>query len=144
MQMQGSINARRKVLIAEDYADMRAMTRIMVEAIGFDVIEASDGAEAIEQAKENMPDAVLMDIAMPILNGITAATMIHQLEGLEDVPIIALTAYGKEYVGNAGLYGFDAVIQKPIGIEDLKRVLEKQLDAEIVQGDRSGLGSRGH
>jgi CheY-like chemotaxis protein len=144
MQMQGSTNARRKVLIAEDYADMRAMTRIMVEAIGFDVIEASDGAEAIEQAKENMPDAVLMDIAMPILNGITAATMIHQLEGLEDVPIIALTAYGKEYVGNAGLYGFDAVIQKPIGIEDLKRVLEKQLDAEIVQGDRSGLGSRGH
>ena len=142
--MQGSTNARRKVLIAEDYADMRAMTRIMVEAIGFDVIEASDGAEAIEQAKENMPDAVLMDIAMPILNGITAATMIHQLEGLEDVPIIALTAYGKEYVGNAGLYGFDAVIQKPIGIEDLKRVLEKQLDAEIVQGDRSGLGSRGH
>ena len=62
-----TMGSRKKILIAEDYADIRTMTRIMVEAIGFDVIEASDGAEAIEQARKNKPDAVLMDIAMPVL-----------------------------------------------------------------------------
>ena len=119
---------RKKVLIAEDYADIRAMTRIMVEAMGFEVVEASNGAEAIEKAKKTKPDAVLMDIAMPVLNGITAASMIHQLDDLAHVPIIAVTAYGREYVNEAGAYGFDAVIQKPVDIDDLELVLQEKLD----------------
>ena len=119
---------RKKVLIAEDYADIRTMTRIMVEAMGFEVVEASNGAEAIEKAKKTKPDAVLMDIAMPVLNGITAASMIHQLDDLAHVPIIAVTAYGREYVNEAGAYGFDAVIQKPVDIDDLELVLQEKLD----------------
>jgi two-component system cell cycle response regulator DivK len=128
------MGSKKKVLIAEDYADIRIMTRIMVEAIGFDVIEASDGAEAIEQAKKNKPDAVLMDIAMPVLNGITAATMIHQIADLADVPIIAVTAYGRDYLKDAGAYGFDAIIQKPVDIDDLKQVLEEKLTADDRRG----------
>jgi len=132
------MGSRKKVLIAEDYADMRTMTRIMVEAIGFDVIEAADGAEAIEQARKNKPDAVLMDIAMPVLNGITAATMIHQIDELANVPIIAVTAYGREYLNDAGAYGFDAIIQKPVDIDDLKLVLEEKLNP----GDQRGLSEK--
>jgi CheY-like chemotaxis protein len=119
---------KKKILIAEDYPDIRQMTRIMIELIGFDVIEASNGYEAIEQAKNNRPDAVLMDIAMPMLNGITAATMIHQLESCKDVPIIAITAFGKQYVEEASEYGFDAVIEKPIDMDDLRNVLESRLE----------------
>jgi CheY-like chemotaxis protein len=119
--------SRKKVLIAEDYPDIRQMTRIMIELIGFDVIEAANGYEAIEQAKKNRPDAVLMDIAMPMLNGITAATIIHQLEGCQDVPIIAITAFGKQYVDEASEYGFDAVIEKPVDMDDLKTVLESSM-----------------
>jgi two-component system cell cycle response regulator DivK len=121
------MGSRKKILIAEDYADIRHMTRIMIELIGFDVIEAANGYEAIEQAKKNRPDAVLMDIAMPMLNGITAATIIHQLEGCQDVPIIAITAFGKQYVDEASEYGFDAVIEKPVDMDDLKTVLESRL-----------------
>jgi two-component system, cell cycle response regulator DivK len=128
------MGSRKKVLIAEDYADMRAMTRIMVEAIGFDVIEAADGAEAIEQARKNKPDVVLMDIAMPVLNGITAATMIHQMDELSNVPIIAVTAYGREYVNDAGADGFDAVIEKPVDMDDLKLVLEEKLNSNSTRG----------
>jgi CheY-like chemotaxis protein len=123
------MGSRKKVLIAEDYADLRTMTRIMVEAIGFEVIEAANGAEAIEKAKKTKPDAVLMDIAMPVLNGITAASMIHQIDDLAHVPIIAVTAYGREYVKEAGAYGFDAVIEKPVDIDDLRSVLTEKLDA---------------
>lgn len=127
------MGSRKKVLIAEDYADIRFMTRIMVEAIGFEAIEAADGYEAIEQARKNKPDAVLMDIAMPVLNGITAATMIHQIEDLSDVPIIAVTAYGREYVEQASEYGFDAVIEKPVDIDDLRLVLEERLNSRSAR-----------
>jgi len=122
------MGSRKKVLIAEDYADIRTMTRIMVEAIGFDVVEAANGAEAIEKAKKTKPDAVLMDIAMPVLNGITAASMIHQMDDLAHVPIIAVTAYGREYVKEASAYGFDAVVEKPVDIDDLKSVLTEKLN----------------
>jgi CheY-like chemotaxis protein len=119
---------RKKVLIAEDYADIRYMTRIMIESIGFDVIEAANGFEAIEQAKKNHPDVVLMDIAMPVLNGITAASMIHQLDECRDIPIIAITAYGRDYVNQAGEYGFDAIIEKPVDMDELKLILESRLN----------------
>jgi len=119
---------KKKVLIAEDYADVRTMTRIMIEAIGFDVVEAADGYEAVEQAKKHHPDLVLMDIAMPILNGITAANLIHQMEDCSGIPIIALTAYGREYVEKADDFGFDGVIEKPVDMDDLKNVLEARLN----------------
>lgn len=119
--------SRKKVLIAEDYADIRHMTRIMIEMIGYDVVEAANGYEAVRLAKEAKPDVVLMDIAMPELNGITAATMIHQIAECSDVPIIAITAFGKQYVDEASEYGFDAVIEKPVDMDDLKTVLDARL-----------------
>jgi CheY-like chemotaxis protein len=128
------MGSRKKVLIAEDYADTRLMTRILLESIGFEVIEARDGAEAIVQAQRTHPDLVLMDIAMPVLNGITAATMIHQLESCEDIPIIALTAFGREYVEKASDYGFDAVIEKPVDMDDLVMVLQERLNPNSAAG----------
>jgi CheY-like chemotaxis protein len=126
------MDSRKKVLIAEDYADIRQMTRIMVELMGFDVIEAANGSEAIEQAKKCRPDVVLMDIAMPVLNGITAASLIHQLDDCRDVPIIAVTAFGRDYVRDAGDYGFDAVIEKPVDMDELKLAIESGLDHPLA------------
>jgi CheY-like chemotaxis protein len=120
---------RKKVLIAEDYTDIRQLTRLMVELNGFDAVEAANGNEAVELAQKTRPDAILMDIAMPVLNGITAATMIHQIDGCRDVPIIAVTAFGREYVEEAGAYGFDAVIEKPVDMDELRMVLESRLNA---------------
>jgi CheY-like chemotaxis protein len=128
------MGSRKKVLIAEDYADTRIMTRILLESIGFEVIEARNGAEAVTEARDNHPDLVLMDIAMPVLNGITAATMIHQMKDCEDIPIIALTAYGREYVEKASDYGFDAVIEKPVDMDDLVMVLQERLNPNSAAG----------
>ena len=120
--------SKKKVLIAEDYADIRQMTRIMIEMIGYEVVEAANGYEAVKLAKETKPDVVLMDIAMPELNGITAASMIHQIAECRDVPIIAITAFGKHYVDEASDYGFDAVIEKPVDMDDLRTVLDSRLN----------------
>src|SRR5262245_66441189 len=128
------MSPRKKVLLAEDYADIRHMTRVMLETFGFEVIEAADGFEAIEMARRTHPDVVLMDIAMPVLNGITAATMIHQLDGCRNVPIIAVTAYGRQYIEEASEYGFDAVIEKPIDMDELILVVESRLNGVAASG----------
>ena len=110
------------------------MTRIMLETFGFEVIEAADGYEAIEKARRTRPDVVLMDIAMPVLNGITAAAMIHQLDGCGNIPIIAVTAFGKQYIEEASEYGFDAVIEKPVDMDELRLVVEARLNHAHVTG----------
>ena len=118
------------VLIAEDYADVRSMTRMMVETCGYRVVEAQDGYEALEAAKERRPDMILMDIAMPLMNGITSAGLIRTIAHCEDVPIIALTAYGNDYLNHADEFGFDQVVQKPVQIDDLRTLLSKYLSHE--------------
>jgi two-component system cell cycle response regulator DivK len=110
------------VLVAEDYADVRRMTKLMLESCGYNVIEAEDGLEAFEQAKAHHPDVILMDIAMPLINGITAARLIRSNEKSKDIPIVAVTAYGNEYrVGED--FGFDEVISKPIDVHDLRELV---------------------
>jgi CheY-like chemotaxis protein len=73
-----------------------------------------------------------MDIAMPMLNGITAASMIHQLDGCGNIPIIAVTAFGKQYIEEASEYGFDAVIEKPVDMDELRLVVEARLNQARV------------
>ena len=62
-------------------------------------------------------------------NGITAATLIKRVDDFEDVPIIAVTAYGKEYIDEAEAYGFDEVIEKPFVIDEIHEVLDHYLGA---------------
>ena len=115
------------VLVAEDYTDIRLMTKFMLESFGYDVIEARDGYEAVEEAKEHHPDLILMDVAMPMMNGITAASLIRAALHCETIPIIAVTAYGKEYISKGVEYGFDHVMQKPLIMEDLRKLLKRYL-----------------
>lgn len=111
------------VLLAEDYADVRMMMKFMLEKFGYDVIEARDGYEALLEARKHGPDLVLMDIAMPIMNGITAATLIRALDNCRNVPIVAVTAFCDQYVESSSEFGFDEVIEKPIDMVQLKRVV---------------------
>ena len=83
----------KKILVVEDLADIRKMMKIMVELYGYEVIEARDGAEAVEQAREHRPSLVLMDLAMPLMNGVDAARAIREAANGDPIPIIAVTAY---------------------------------------------------
>jgi FOG: CheY-like receiver len=118
------------VLIAEDYADIRSMTKMMIETCGYHVVEAQDGYEAFEAAKEQRPDMILMDIAMPFMNGITSASLIRNIEHCSDVPIVALTAYGNDYFDRAEEFGFDQVVQKPVQIDTLRSLLSHYLETD--------------
>src|SRR5687768_5801560 len=71
-----------KVLLVEDNQDNRALMKVFLEMYGMDVTEASDGYEAVEKAVASPPDLVLMDIAMPVLDGVKVAAVMRQHESL--------------------------------------------------------------
>ena len=82
----------KKVLIAEDYADTRSFMKFLVESYGYQVLEATDGQEAVETVQHEKPDLVLMDLAMPVMDGLAATRVIRGFDGMSKLPIIAVTA----------------------------------------------------
>lgn len=85
------------ILVVDDFDDTRLMMRLWLERRGYRVIEASDGVEAVEVARRESPDLVIMDIEMPEMDGLSATRRIRSEEHLTDVPIVAVSAYGAEH-----------------------------------------------
>ena len=90
---KGVASMGKKILVVEDHEDSRAMMSLMIESYGYEVIEARDGLEALELVKSGCPELVSMDINMPKLDGLTAATMIKSFAHCANLPIIAVTAF---------------------------------------------------
>ena len=104
------------------------MMKILLEIQGYDVIEAADGYEAVEKAVEEEPDLILMDIAMPVMDGIDSTKTIRRHEELNGIPIVAVTAYGDFYSSRARNAGCADVLQKPIDFAQLKPIVERYLN----------------
>lgn len=118
---------QKKVLIVEDYEDTRSFMKLIVESYGYQVIEASDGSEAIDRFKEYHPDLVLMDISLPEIDGLTATKAIRQFDKKAKVPIIAVTAYGKSYYNQAIEAGCNDLLDKPLDFDMLEPVINQYL-----------------
>ena len=114
------------ILIVEDYDDAREFMHFMLEFFGYEVLEATDGLEAVECARKEHPDLILMDISLPELDGIAATEQIRQLEVGADVPVVAITAHinCRQKALNAGC---NEVIFKPVEPERLKQVIANYL-----------------
>ena len=121
--------ARLPVLLVDDYEDSRLMLRRLLEMNGYDVREAANGKEAVEMARHNCPDLILMDLNMPEMDGLSAAKQIRECKGLcERVPIVAITAHEVYGMKEAAIEaGFDAYVTKPIDFDHLERVLQRHL-----------------
>ncbi len=109
-----------KILVTDDSLLNRKLIRDILKSAGHEVIEASDGLEGINKAKEELPDLILMDIHMPNMDGITAMKKIREIPELKETPVIAITAYAmkgdrKKIIAE----GFDDYIPKPVSIKDL-------------------------
>ena len=119
------VDVNKRVLLVEDETDLRKMMKILLELHGYDVIEAADGYEAVEKAIEQEPNLILMDIAMPVMDGIDSTRAIRRHAELNGVPIVAVTAYGDFYSQRAKNAGCIDVIQKPIDFGQLKPMIER-------------------
>ena len=126
-----------KVLVVEDYEDTREFMKFLLQDYGFDVSEATNGYEAIESVKRQVPDLILMDISMPGMDGLTAARKIRENSGSSRRPtIIAITAYGDAARRKALEAGCDASLSKPIDFEDLEPVLSRYLPKQDPAAER--------
>ena len=119
--------ALKKVLVVEDHADIRKMMAIYLKMYKYEVIEASDGYEAVEKALEHRPDAVLLDLAMPVLDGVDSARAMRLSRELDDTPIVCITAYRDFYEDRAREAGCNAVLQKPIDFRQLDSLLKHHI-----------------
>src|SRR5437870_1154337 len=81
------------ILVAEDSDDIRFMIKVMLELRGHRVVEAADGREAVELATSKNPDVILMDLNMPIMDGIEATKHLREQAATSHMPIIAVTAH---------------------------------------------------
>jgi len=117
----------KKVLIVEDYEDTREFMKILLESYGYRVIEAADGIEAIDRVKQHHPDLILMDISLPVVDGLTATRAIREFDVDYKVPIIAVTAFGKNYYKKAIEAGCNDLIDKPVDFDSLEPILRSYL-----------------
>ncbi|HEY0458208.1 MAG TPA: response regulator [Pyrinomonadaceae bacterium] len=117
----------KKVLIVEDYEDTREFMKILLESYGYKVIEAADGIEAIDRVKQHHPDLILMDISLPVVDGLTATRAIREFDADYKVPIIAVTAFGKNYYTKAIEAGCNDLIDKPVDFDSLEPILRSYL-----------------
>jgi CheY-like chemotaxis protein len=115
----------RTLLIVEDSDDARYFMRLSLEQLGYLIIEAENGERAVEIAQLERPDIILMDLSLPILDGITATEKIRASDGLQGVPIIAVTAHQEtDFRVGAKAAGFDAYVTKPIDIDFLGDLIQ--------------------
>jgi two-component system, cell cycle response regulator DivK len=115
------------VLIVEDYQDARTFMKYLLESYGYEVEEAADGKEAVEMIRNHVPDLVLMDISMPVMDGLTATRIIRGSQSKSAVPIIALTAHGQAYYRKALDAGCNDLINKPVDFESFQPMLKRYL-----------------
>ena len=117
----------KKILVVDDERDSREMLRTYFEVNGFEVEEAEDGHEAVERALECRPDLVIMDMAMPLVDGVNSARAMRQHDELQGVPIVALTGFGRFYAPRALEAGCDDVVSKPVDLGRLQPLVARHL-----------------
>lgn len=116
-------------MIAEDIDDSRSVMKRWLQAHGFAVIEAVDGQQAVELARQKCPDLILMDLNMPRLDGLAATEKIRECRDMcREVLILAITAYDTYGMKEAALQaGCDGYVTKPLDFERLDAILGRML-----------------
>ena len=108
------------VLVVDDFDDARDLYRTCLEQAGYRTAEARNGAEAVDRAIELRPDVVLLDLAMPVLDGVEAARRLKADERTRDSRLLALTGYAvARYAEVALAAGCERVLVKPVLPSDL-------------------------
>ena len=117
------------VLLVDDYPDAREMYSEYLQYSGFDVIEAGNGIEALQQAAERSPDIILMDLSLPVMDGWEATRRLKADRRTAGIPVVALTGHALAGISEgARRAGCDAFITKPCLPEDLVKEIRKVLD----------------
>jgi len=136
----GYSGPRRKVLIVDDVASNRAILVDLLTPLGFGIVEACDGVEAVELAQTTIPDLILMDIVMPKMDGEEATHLLRQLPALAQAPIIALSASALTADETKYLQaGANAFLPKPVDQDELLAQMATLMQLEWITVPRTEL-----
>jgi len=117
-----------KILIVEDNGKNLKLFKLILDSLGHESLTATNGEEGLRVAKEEMPDLILLDIQMPVMDGMSAMKVLQSDERTKDIPVIALTSYAmagdKERMMEAGFVDY---IAKPIAKKDFVKAVKKAL-----------------
>lgn len=135
MMNSAPLNYFGKVLLVEDLDDSRFMLRRLLELEGFDVIEACDGAIALESLRKNSCDIVLLDLRLPNIDGFQVTRALRATTQFQTIPIIILSALDDEYTRTeARAAGCNDYVTKPIDLERLTALIKKHISWGYASG----------
>ena len=119
---------KQTIMVVDDTADVREIMVLRLLSLGFDVVEAANGHEAVELAPKVHLDLILMDLSMPVLDGFEATRQILESQETRDVPVVAVTAFCDKYSRRRALEaGCVEYVSKPVDFEVLDGLLRKHL-----------------
>ena len=117
-----------KILVVDDHKLNLELARQVLTYHGYEVLEAENGQDGVRLAKEARPDLILMDIQMPVLDGLEAARLLKEDPETRHIPVLALTSYAmKGDREKAMAAGMDDYITKPIDIRTLPEIVKKYI-----------------
>jgi two-component system, OmpR family, response regulator RpaB len=123
--------SERTVLIADDMEEIRLMLKQAMLMNGYSVVEATNGIEAVEAARQARPDLVLIDLNMPEMDGLKAIEEIRKIKG-EQVPIVAMTAFDTYGMKEAAIQvGCNEYLNKPLNISQLESLVRDYLTTSV-------------
>ena len=117
-------HATTTVMVVEDFDETRYMLKLVMELCGYRVVEAINGQQAVEVARRERPDLILMDLGLPVMDGCKATRLIREDQALRKVPILAVSANATaEYRVKALAAGCNEYVTKPIDFDYLKALI---------------------
>ena len=120
------MDKKKRILLVEDEPEFRLGLRIRLEANGYEIIEAKDGAEGLDMARNQAPDLIILDLMLSKMDGYQVARLLKFDEKRRGIPIVMLTARSQQNDRETGLaVGADAYVTKPFKSEELLEIVAR-------------------
>lgn len=126
------MDAGHLVLVVDDVLDNRSMYAEFLSIEGFRVLEADDGAEAVATARREAPDAIVLDVGLPTMDGIEATRLLRSDPTTKGMVVIAMSGHGIEVEARALAAGVDRYLRKPCHPHELVAILRALLEARAA------------
>ena len=134
--IKGYEGDRKKILVIDDLAENRSMLVDFLTLIGFEMIEAANGAEGLEKTRKEHPDLILMDIVMPEMNGLELTQQLRSIPEYSSLPIIAISAStSNKDIQSCLEMGMNAFLAKPVNFHDLLSHIAQMLSLNLIYDD---------
>ena len=129
---------RPRILLVDDYSEVREMFSEYLQVHGFDVVEATNGIEALQRTLEVAPDVILMDLSLPLMDGWEATRRLKSDPRTAAIPVVAFTSHALAGAARGALNaGCEAFVTKPCLPEDLVKELRRVLKYDSPADDRN-------